>query len=720
MILSIARLSWAFLLLFSIMTQAGTVPSENSNLEKRPAAQIKVACIGNSVTYGYGHTDPAKTSYPAVLQNLLGSRFAVKNFGHSGATLLRKGHNPYFKTKQFKEALDFAADIAIIHLGLNDTDPRNWPAYHHEFEADYAWLIDTFRKNNPHIKIFISLLSPIFPDHRRYLSGTRDWFWKIQELIPGIAEANKVGLVDFHSPLYSRPDLFPDPLHPNEEGAALIAQTAYQRITGNYGGLQLPYVYASHMVFQRDRPIPFYGKANTGDTIMVAFNNLHKIAIADDQGNWQVKFPALKAGGPHTVILSSGSKRMTLEEIYIGEVWLCVGQSNMDFPLQSAINGNDEMLIAQNSSDLHLLNREPVVETDNQSWNTSTLQEINRLQYFKGSWQPSDSVSAKKFSAVAYYFGQQLQKRLQVPVGLIQVAVGGSTTESWIDRYAMEQDPLLVNELTNWRKSDFFMDWVKERANTNLKNSTNPKQRHPYDPAYNFESGIAEITTFPIKGVIWYQGESNTHNIELHETLFTQLVKSWRTQWGYEVPFYYVQLSSMNRETWDSFRASQLELLKKIPQSGMAVSSDLGDPKDVHPKRKKEVGERLGRLALHFTYQQKKIVPYGPMPGKAIRKKNKIVISFDYSTKKLKTANHQPLQGFELINDKGMVIQAVATIHNNKVIIPVPDGENIQAVRYGWKPYSEANMVNEEGLPASTFRLMIFNNKKSHSTKIFP
>lgn len=664
--------------------------------------KIKVACIGNSVTYGYGHKDPAITSYPSVLQQLLGNNFEVKNFGHSGATLLKNGHNPFFKTKAFKHAVDFNADIAIVHLGLNDTDPRNWPAYKDEFESDFAWLIDTLRNSNHQIKIFISKLSPIFPDHRRFLSGTRDWFWQILELIPKIASANNVGLLDFHEPLYSRPDLFPDPLHPDEEGAVLIAKTVYKKISGDYGGLKLPYVFASNMVFQRNESIPFYGIANACDTVKVTFNSIKKTTITNDDGKWSMHFPSLHAGGPYTAVIQASSRKIQLDNIYIGEVWLCAGQSNMDFPLRSAINNKDEMLKAQRSSKLFLLNREPIAETDNTSWDSTVLSKVNSLEYFSGSWKVCDFNSAKDFSAVAYYYGQQIQQQLNIPVGLIQVAVGGSTTESWIDRKSMEHHPVLVNELTNWRKSDFFMEWVRQRADTNLKNSSNPKQRHPYDPAYNFEAGIRDLTGFPVKGVIWYQGESNAHNVELHEILFTQLVKSWRLNWGYELPFYFVQLSSLNRPGWNHFRASQYELQKEIPSTYMAVSSDLGEKENVHPGRKKEVGERLARLALHHEYGFKKINPSGPSIVNVKLKSKNVEITFDQL---LRTAESDILKGFELINDKGITREATAKIYKNKVLIPIDVNEKIVVVRYAWKTFTDENLVNMEGLPASTFQM---------------
>jgi sialate O-acetylesterase len=667
---------------------------------------IKVACIGNSVTYGYGHKNPQLTSYPAQLQKLLGEKYSVKNFGHSGATLLRKGHNPYYKTTEFKEALSFQPDVAIIHLGLNDTDPRNWPNYRDKFAPDYAWLIDTIRKTNPSIKIFICKLTPIFSDHPRFKSGTRDWFWQIQELIPQIAKANKTGLIDLHSPLYARPDLFPDALHPNEEGAAILAKTVYQKITGDFGGLQLASVFAPHIVLQRNKPIKFYGLADAGEKISISFNKNQQTVIADDNGKWNVEFPAMQAGGSFSASFTSADKKIVLDDILIGEVWLCSGQSNMYFPLSSAINDAGEMQAAEKNNTLRLLKMQPVAETDNYAWEPSILQKVNTLEYFSGTWQQCDSNRAKNFSAVAYYFGKKLQQQLHVPVGLIEVAVGGSTTESWIDRYTMEHHPVLVNELSNWRKSDFFQPWVRERADTNLSKATNIRQRHPYGPCYNYEAGIKPFVDFPIAGVIWYQGESNAHNIELHATVFPELVKSWRKQWSYDFPFYYVQLSSLDRPSWTSFRYSQLQLLKVVPNSGMAVSSDVGDSANVHPRNKKPVGERLAALALHFTYQQKNIIPYGPMPLNAIKQNKNIVVSFQYGDG-LKTSDSKALRGFKLMSEKGIQVEVNAFIQNNKVIIPIDNDDAITEVLYGWEPYTDANLVNGANLPASTFRLKI-------------
>lgn len=294
-----------------------------------------------------------------------------------------------------------------------------------------------------------------------------------------------------------------------------------------------------------------------------------------------------------------------------------------------------------------------------------------------------------------------------MPVGIISLVVGGSTTESWIDRATMEQDAALTDELYRWRSSDFYQPWCRQRADTNLKNSILPLQRHPYEPCYNYEAGVQSFTGFPIQGVIWYQGESNAHNVEQHDLLLPALVKSWRREWGDEFPFYYVQLSSLNRPSWPVFREHQLALLQTIPRAGMAVSSDVGDSTNVHPRRKRAIGERLAALALHFTYAQKSVVPYGPMPLKAVRAGNEIILSFQYAGKQLQTSDGSALRGFVWEDEQGSTHPVDAVLAMDKVKIPVPANATVLKVRYGAEPFTRANLQNAAGLPAPNFTLKI-------------
>ena len=688
-----------FVFLISIFSQFELAAQKNA---------IKVACIGDSVTAGYLLSDAVKESYPSQLQILMGEKYEVKNFGYSGATLLKKGHKPYYKTKEFADALAYSPDIAVIHLGLNDTDPRNWPNYKEEFDADYSWLIDTLKKQNPAVKIYICRLTPIFNDHSRFKSGTRDWFWQIQSHIPNIAKANQVGLIDLHEKLYPRPDLFPDALHPTKEGAAIFAQTVYENITQDFGGLKLAAVFTDNMVLQRNQPIQIYGTANGGDTIEVTFKQQKKNVIVDQYGKWKISFPALTKGGPYEMTVQSKATKIVLKNILVGDVWFCSGQSNMAFQLQNSENGSAEAKKIGANSTIRLFNAKAIQDTDETAWDAATLAKTNQLQFFSGSWSVCDSISAKEFSVIAYYFGKNIAHEENVPVGLIQVAVGGSPIESWIDRYTLEHDDKVVDILTNWRKSDFVMPWVRERANVNLKNATNAKQRHPYDPCYNFEAGVEAFTKFPIKGVIWYQGESNAHNVELYEHLMPTLVESWRKAWGTAFPFYYVQLSSIDRPTWPAFRDVQNRLQNKIPNSGMAISMDYGDALNVHPIKKKEVADRLALLALRYTYG-KAVTANGPSALKAFQNGDNILVSFAFA-KQLTTADKKELIGFELVNDKGIHIQDKAAIVKNQVLITIPKGEKIKTVLYAWKPFTKANLVNEAGLPCSTFKLEIHSN----------
>jgi len=673
--------------------------------------KVKVACIGNSVTYGYGLKDPATESYPVQLQNMLGEKYEVKNFGHSGATLLRKGHNPYYKTKEFSEAINLIPDIAIIHLGLNDTDPRDWNNYSNDFKNDYAWLIDTLRKTNPEVKIYICLMTPIFNDHPRFRSGTRDWYWQIQNIIPEIAKVNHTGMIDLHTPFYFHPNLFPDALHPNKEGAVILAKAVYGAITGDYGGLQMPNVFADDMVLQRNKPIPIFGTANANEEITVTFSKHSpeqsnwagtKKTNSDSDGKWKVIFDGLPAGGPYTLTVQSKDKKIEFTNILMGDVWLCSGQSNMLFRLNQSFESKKAIENSANKN-IRLFQLNAIQETDDVAWDSSVLDKTNKLQYFTGNWKECNPESAATFSAVGYFFGRKIQQEENVPIGLIEVAVGGAPIISFMDRHFMEFDNYLVDELYDWKKSDFVMPWVRERAAKNIGLSKDPHQRHPYEPCYNYEAGISQFINTPIKGIVWYQGESDAHNVDLYAYNFKKLIADWRSLWKEGLPFYFVQLSSIDRPSWPYFRDMQREISHEIFNVGMAVSSDLGDSLNVHPTHKQLVGERLALLALKNTYHQN-IIAQGPEVIKVVQDGKNIIIDFK-NGKKLQTRNNEQLTGFEVMNKKGEIISPKAEIKNNQVTLYLDKNEKIIEVLYAYKPFTRANLENEAGLPASTFSI---------------
>lgn len=662
---------------------------------------VRVACVGNSITYGAGIENRERDAYPAQLQRMLGEGYVVGNFGKSGATLLNKGHRPYIGQKEFQRALTFAGDVVVIHLGINDTDPRDWPNYRDYFVRDYLALIDSFRVVNPKVRILVARMTPITNRHSRFESGTRDWHEQIQHAIERVAELAGAQLIDFHTPLYPYPFMLPDAVHPTAEGAGILAQTVCSAITGDYGGLRLPQVYSDNMVLQRDCPLEVRGTANAGEEVTISIAGQKQRAKTGSDGQWCVRLKPMQAGGPHTLTVSAGKTRLHFSNVLVGEVWLCSGQSNMEFMLKEASTARMDIPQSGNNN-IRLLDMKARWRTNPVEWEVSVLDSLNHLQYYKDSqWTVCTSVSAADFSAVAYYFGKMLQDSLHVPVGLICNAIGGSPTEAWVSRHALEFHlPVMFR---NWTKND-PQNWIRARATLNVKKSTNKFQRHPYEPCYLYESGILPLDKFPVKGVIWYQGESNAPDYETHEKLFHLLVDSWRKNWeNPELPFYYVQLSSMDRPSWPWFRDSQRRLLKEIPYTGMAVSSDQGDSLDVHPKNKKPVGERLARQALNRTYGMKAVVPSGPLFRSAEFRKGAAYVSFDFADG-MSSSDGKALRTFEVAETEGLFYPAKAEIVGDRIKVYSDQVKHPRYVRYGWQPFTRANLVNAQGLPASTFR----------------
>ena len=731
------------------------LPLSAAKKRTQPSQPLRVACVGNSVTYGYGLADRDHDAYPVRLQAMLdgkygAGRFQVGNFGRSGATLLNRGHRPYMQQPEFRQAMDFKADWVVIHLGLNDTDPRDWPDWKEDFIPDYRALIDSFRVANPEARVLICLMTPIFDRHARFQSGTRDWHAKVQEAIRKVALGANVQLIDLHTPLHSRPDLFPDALHPNPEGAQILAQTVYSALTGDYGGLHLPPVYSNGMVLPRDEHLLLEGTANARCNIRRVLSKDGKVVDEGEtftraDGSWWMELPHMKAGGPYKLTLTATplptdnyhfyypekypyllenltkakAQTLTIDSLYFGDLWLASGQSNMELRVDQCNTLEQDLADARRLGNrLHLYNMPAHARTDAVEWPDSVLAFTNRLQHmdFQG-WKTASPEVVAQFSAVAFNFGRVLCDSLEdVPIGIICNAVGGSTTESWVDRTTLEWE--LPNILRDWRNGDFGQPWARGRMTQNIAHALdkespayNTLQRHPYDPAYLFESAIAPLGYLPIKGVLWYQGESNAHNVELHEQLFTLLEQSWRKhfarRWQCEfqkkpsLPFYVVQLSSLPRPSWPAFRDSQRRLADALPDTWMAVTTDLGDASDVHYRTKRPVGERLALLALAHTYGHS-LESEGPTPRSVARgQNNTIALLFDHADGLTCT------RGFEIASSDGLFYPADIKIEGNKILLSSPSVKWPTAVRYGWQGFTDADLRNAQGLPASTFEASI-------------
>lgn len=666
--------------------------------------KIKVAAIGDSVTEGTGLKK--EESYPSVLQDLLGDRYEVGNFGHSGATLLRKGHNPYSETRKFSEALAFKGDIAVIHLGLNDTDPRNFPHYSDHFVQDYLWLIDTLKAGNPEMQIFICEMSPVFTGHPRFMSGTFRWYHLIRELISRVAEVRQLPVIDLFEEFHSRPDLFTDAptLHPNARGAGKIAEVIRQHITGDFGGLQLPPVFTENMVIQRNKPFRIWGKANAGTRVTVAWNQAVKSAESGSDGRWEIVFPPAEADlRPKALSIENEGRKVIFRNVLVGDVWLAAGQSNMEFPLRRAFRGDSLVSLAAGFPGIRLLQLDAYVKTDNVVWDSLALKKANELDFFSGQWLENNAAAASGFSAVAYSFAHELVKDQGVPVGIIHLSVGGSPQLAWLPRLSLESNPAFVGALHPWRKSDYLMAWCRERVEKNLGLTGSPFQQHPYAPSYIFEAGIRPLIPFALSGIIWYQGESDAENAEQYELLFPYFVQEWRTQWKQDFPLFYVQLSSIERPSWPHFRNLQRRLLDTVGNAGMVVTSDIGDANDVHPKEKIVVGERLARWALNRVYGRD-MLPSGPLFSGYSRNKSVIELTFMYS-EGLTTSDRQALRGFGFQTQEGQLVPGKARIEQGKVLVEAIPGA--VSLVYGWEPVSRGNLVNAARLPASTFHILL-------------
>ena len=697
--------------------------------------KIKVSCVGNSITYGMRLEDREHESYPVRLQEMLGDRYEVGNFGKSGATLLRHGHRPYFEQEEFRQAMDFAGDIVVIHLGVNDTDPRNWPHFQDEFVGDYLALIDSLRSANPKARFLIARMTPIGSNHTRFISGTKTWHGQIQKAIETVADASGAELIDFYEPLYRYPWMFPDAVHPDAEGAGILAKTVYQGITGDYGGLQVSPMFSDHMVLPRDKDFLIRGTADAREKVKVTVDGDVSEAVANNRGQWCVLVPHRAAKEGAELRIETSSRSLVFADVAFGDIWLCSGQSNMEFEVRQSSDATPRP-----DAGLRLYDMKANWRTDNVAWPASALDSVNHLQYFAPtSWTPASEGAIARFSAVGYAFGQMLRDSLQVPIGLICNAVGGSTAESWIDRETLEtRYPAFLRD---WLHNDLIMEWARGRAEKNLSNRPAKVEgygvvptRHPYEPCYNFEAGILPLDHYPITGVIWYQGESNAERMEVHEELFPLLVDSWRTYFGEDgptgatyipdydgdlsnmttywfcpnkqIPFYYVQLSSLNRTCWPIFRDSQRRLMDCRPDIGMVVTTDLGDPTDVHYREKKPVGERLALQALTKHYGHN-VVADGPLPQGLTYYGSSLEVDFGARTS-LCTSDGGPVIGFEVQDvADGLYHPVEAKIEGNSVFLDCSALKRPMAVRYAWQPYTRANLVNATGLPASTFRLPV-------------
>lgn len=486
---------------------------------------------------------------------------------------------------------------------------------------------------------------------------------------------------------------------------------------GIFSGVSLDKIFSDNMVIQRDKKLSISGRGIPGGDIVILFHGKIKRTQVRKDSLWIVKFPPMKAcAAPQDMIVNSDGEKIVLRNILIGDVWLCSGQSNMEWTM------GKEMYYKQALKSAH----QPLVRFCNpwpagryiygEAYKADLLKRLIPENFYRWEkWQICDSTTLASQSAVAYYFAAKVANRTGIPIGIINLSIGGAPIETFIACEALAASKQFASKAKpgNWLDNESLPVWIRERGRQNVGTVTGAPgdeygPNHGYKPGFAFESGIKPLSQLAIKGVLWYQGESNaqeTERVEEYDALFRLLVKNYRSVWkNPRLPFYWVQLSSIDTlhyksHFWPQFRDLQRQTLAKVQHGGMAVSSDIGSRNDVHPTNKKDVGERLARWALTQDYGQE-MTPTGPLPLKAKYRKGQIEITFQYS-EGLNTSEGKELKGFSV--DGKTEIRA--TIERDRVIISV--SEKPRFVYYGWNPFSDGNLVNGEGLPASTFKIEV-------------
>jgi sialate O-acetylesterase len=458
--------------------------------------------------------------------------------------------------------------------------------------------------------------------------------------------------------------------------------------------VKLPAIVSSNMVLQRNTTIMLWGWAESKEKITINASWLTEpLNIeADNAGNWTVKVKTTNSKTPQTIKINSKESAILLENILFGEVWLCSGQSNMG----QAIKGNiGQPTFGSAMATAKSANPNLRLFTVERFGSKTPLQNLEKYT----SWQQASPENVPNFSAVAYFFGQQLQEILDVPVGLIHTSWGGSTLQAWISKEVMEG------------QKKINLDEVDITKNTN------------YIPTALFNAMINPLTQYTIKGALWYQGESNRLEPEIYKKLFPAMVKDWRLRWGIgDFPFYYVQLAPFTYKNNNAFQTSensafiretQLQCLDLIPNSGIAITMDIGEANYIHPPKKKEVADRLLFNALNQTYGYKTVDGAAPIFDSQEIKDGGILLKFKNAETGLYT--YDTLEGFEIAGEDKIFYPANAKIENQKVVFVISeDVPNPVAVRYAWRNWIVGTLYDVNLLPASSFR----TDKWSEATQV--
>ena len=440
---------------------------------------------------------------------------------------------------------------------------------------------------------------------------------------------------------------------------------------------RLPAMFSDNMVLQQKELVAVWGLDLPNTKIIVRGSwGKQATATTDASGHWKLKLLTPAAGGPHSMSIK-GTKELTLQNVLIGEVWFCSGQSNMEMPVKGYSNqpviGSNETILNSANDNIRFLN-------------TPRSSSITPLYDVKGEWKAASSATTGNFSATAYYFAKKLQAVLGVPVGIIQSAWGASIVESWMDTESLSAFKNTVIPLS-------LPDSLPNRTPTILYNS----MLHPY-------------IGYRIKGVLWYQGESNRENANEYLAMFTSMIQSWRKQWQQgDFPFYYTQIAPFEPGKVNAalLREAQLQTMLTVKNTGMAVTMDIGERTVIHPAQKETVGNRLAYWALAKDYDVKGIAFSGPVLREQQKTANgRLLLLFDHCEQGLSSFS-KPFADFEIAGEDKIFYPAQATIRTDKnggLMVWNDSVKDPVSVRYAFKNWAEGSLFNVQGLPASSFR----------------
>jgi sialate O-acetylesterase len=457
------------------------------------------------------------------------------------------------------------------------------------------------------------------------------------------------------------------------------------------------------MVLQQGQDLPVWGKADDGDVVQVSIQNRKATATASG-GRWKTSLKPLKAGGPYTLTISTASQTLELTNVLVGEVWVCSGQSNMEWPMERAFEPEAAIASATNArirlfKPAHAAPDSPADDVE-------------------ATWMECSPEQVKSFSAVGYYFGRDIQAARQVPVGLIGTHWGGSPAEAWTPIEVLRANPRYQSEILDTHATALkaheakMAEYQKAKSAAQAEGKEFKQQapRAPWNPASLYNGMIAPLQPFAIRGAIWYQGESNAGRAQQYRDLFPDMIQAWRDTWGQGAfPFLCVQLAPFKaiqdqpgESEWAELREAQWLATKRLPKVGMAVITDVGDPKDIHPKQKEPVGERLALAARAIAYGER--VPYsGPEYRRMKVKDGQAVLEFEHVGKGL-VARGNNLTGFAICGPDRQWVWADARIEGKRVVVSSPQVNLPVAVRYGWADCPVVNLWNRDDLPAVPFR----------------